>query len=55
MTVMPNHFLPKFTRKIEDIEKSIVELRTDAKWLKWIIMGAAGLGFIEKLIGWVFK
>jgi hypothetical protein len=40
---------------VRDVNGTIVELRVDIKWIKWIIMGAAGLGFVEKIFGWLIK
>lgn len=47
--------MPKKTlnEQIEEMKEHIVELRTDAVWIKRIIIGAASLGFLEKLVGWM--
>jgi hypothetical protein len=42
-----------FLHRIGNVEDTLIELKTDMVWTKRIIIGAAGLGFLEKLIGWV--
>lgn len=48
---MPSKNFPRFLKRLGDLEKAIIAIQTDMKWTKWIITGAAGLGFIEKLLG----
>lgn len=48
--------LHRFDALESDIKKhltDITELKTEIVWIKRIVLGAAGLGFIEKLIGWM--
>jgi hypothetical protein len=40
-------------KHITDLIKKIAVIQNDIVWLKRIIIGAAGLGFLEKIIGWV--
>ena len=35
--------------------KLLTEIATDNVWIKRIIVGAAGLGFLEKALGWWLK
>jgi hypothetical protein len=39
--------------KINDLMRKMAVIQNDIVWLKRIIVGAAGLGFLEKIIGWV--
>lgn len=52
---MPKSLLPSFIKRMESVEKKLIEVQTDQKWFKWIIISAAGLGFIEKVFGWIVK
>lgn len=59
---MPQNLIPGFIKRLVaiessviDVNKHIVQVQTDVKWLKWIIVGAAGLGFLEKIFGWLVK
>jgi hypothetical protein len=36
-----------------DLLRRIAVIQNDIVWLKRIIIGAAGLGFLEKIVGWV--
>lgn len=42
--------LEHLIRKLED---AMIEVKTDGLWTKRIIVGAAGLGFLEKFISWL--
>lgn len=35
------------------LKTDIAELKTEVVWLKRIIIGAAGLGFLEKILTWL--
>lgn len=35
--------------------QSFAKVETNIAWMMKIIAGAAGLGFIEKLLGWIIK
>jgi hypothetical protein len=66
---MPTHKLGEFIRRLEamekkldahleesvDIHKKLAKLDTNQVWLMKIICGAAGLGFLEKIIGWIVR
>lgn len=52
---MPSHLLPKFIKRLDDVEKSIVAMQVEQKWFKWILVGAAGMGLLEKIFGWIVK
>jgi hypothetical protein len=42
-----------FLHRIGNVENTLIEVKTDMVWTKRIIIGAAGLGFLEKFIGWI--
>lgn len=52
---MPNKLPKELTEWMAGVDKKFVEIKTDQKWFKWIIVGAAGLGFLEKIFGWIAK
>lgn len=50
---MPTKTVNELIKTIEKMQEQIVEMRTDSVWIKRIIIGAASLGFLEKLVGWM--
>lgn len=45
----------KILDRLISVEKQLIAIRTDNIWIKRIIIGAASLGFVEKVIGHVWK
>lgn len=52
---MPNANLKELNKRLHTLESYATEIRVELRWLKWIIVGAAGLGFLEKIFGWLVK
>lgn len=52
---VPNRLYTVLVKRMDDLEKEVIKGNNDVKWLKYIIMGAAGLGFVEKIFGWILK
>jgi hypothetical protein len=46
--------MKKVLDEISKLKQELVAIKTDQKWFKWILCGAAGLGFLEKCIGWLY-
>ena len=40
-------------KKFNDLLRKMAVIQNDIVWLKRIIIGAAGLGFLEKIVSWV--
>jgi hypothetical protein len=40
-------------KNFNDLLRKMAVIQNDIVWLKRIIIGAAGLGFLEKIVGWV--
>lgn len=45
--------MKKVLDEISDIKEAIAEIKTDNVWIKRIIIGAASLGFLEKIVAWI--
>ncbi len=50
---MPNKTVTELMKVVQDLRNEVVELKTDAIWIKRIIIGAASLGFLEKIVSWM--
>lgn len=47
--------MKKILDRMTAVEEKITILHVDMVWIKRIVIGAAGLGFIEKCISWFVK
>lgn len=52
---MPSETVKHLVEQVEELQIKLSAMSTDIMWMKRIIVGAAGLGFLEKLIGWWLK
>jgi hypothetical protein len=52
---MPSDTVRELLKQVKSLELKLTEQSTDIVWIKRIIVGAAGLGFVEKLLGWLVK
>lgn len=50
---MPSKALIEVRKDVAVLKEGLGVIANEIKWLKWIICGAAGLGFLEKLLGWM--
>lgn len=50
---MPSKALIEVRKDVATLKESMSAIAVEIKWLRWIICGAAGLGFLEKLLGWI--
>jgi len=52
---VPTNQVKELFAKIEHMERRLTEAGTDLVWIKRILMGAASLGIIGKIIGYIAK
>ena len=50
---MPSNAIKEVRKDVAILKESLGVIANEIKWLKWIICGAAGMGFLEKLLGWM--
>ena len=47
--------MKKVLARLDALERKLIKLDVNQTWLMRILIGAAGLGFIEKCVGWIMR
>lgn len=50
---MPTNQVKELFAKIEHMERRLTEACTDMAWVKRILIGAASIGTIAKVVSWI--